>query len=380
MCSNLLFSRCQPIGLFFEKFIMSLKSSFKGFLGETVINVAMWLKLEKDVYHRLNGITLPRANGGSTQIDHIIVSVYGIFVIETKNYKGWIYGSEKQRQWTQSFPNGSKFKFQNPLRQNYLHIKTLADLLSLELSYFHSMIAFIGECELKTRDELPEHVLTSGMASYVKKKQDKLLTEDEVTSIVEQINSNRFSKSWRTNRKHKAYLKDKHSPSNKKPSGNATDKSVAQPTNKPTPELIVRETAKRATLQSKEVLQWSGQTEVVSNELPIDSLNTQQASATHVSISHNMADKVFLTPFEVVDSELSGNDFKIAECEVIKSNITNLKTTEKTLGTVVTEQIPACPKCQGEMVKRVVKKGARLGQTFYGCSQFPKCRGVVNID
>ena len=96
---------------------MSLKSSFKGFLGETVINVAMWLKLEKDVYHRLNGITLPRANGGSTQIDHIIVSVYGIFVIETKNYKGWIYGSEKQKQWTQSFPNGSKFKFQNPLRQ-----------------------------------------------------------------------------------------------------------------------------------------------------------------------------------------------------------------------------------------------------------------------
>ena len=54
---------------------MSLKSTFKGFLGETVINVAMWLKLEKDVYHRLNGITLPRANGGSTQIDHIIVSI-----------------------------------------------------------------------------------------------------------------------------------------------------------------------------------------------------------------------------------------------------------------------------------------------------------------
>ena len=94
---------------------MSLKSTFKGFLGESVINVAMWLKLEKDIYHRLNGITLPRANGGSTQIDHIIVSVYGIFVIETKNYKGWIYGSETQRQWTQSFPNGSKFKFQNPL-------------------------------------------------------------------------------------------------------------------------------------------------------------------------------------------------------------------------------------------------------------------------
>ena len=330
---------------------MSLKSTFKGFLGETVINVAMWLKLEKDVYHRLNGITLPRANGGSTQIDHVIVSVYGIFVIETKNYKGWIYGSEKQRQWTQAFPNGSKYKFQNPLRQNYLHIKTLADLLDLELSYFHSMIAFIGECELKTRDELPEHVLTSGMVSYVKKKQDKILTEDEVASIVEQINSNRFSKSWRTNREHKAYLKDKHS----NPSKN---------TDNPTPEPIAKETANRAILKSREVLQWSGQTEIESRELPIDSLNTQQTITPHASMSHDMADKVFLTPFEVVEFEPKVNEPAM------------LKVTEDAANLI---QTPTCPRCQGEMVERIAKKGARQGQSFYGCAQFPRCRGVVNI-
>jgi hypothetical protein len=353
---------------------MSLKSSFKGFLGETVINVAMWLKLEKDVYHRLNGITLPRDKGGSTQIDHIIVSVYGIFVIETKNYKGWIYGSEKQRQWTQAFPNGSKFKFQNPLHQNYLHIKTLADLLGLELSYFHSMIAFIGECELKTRDELPEHVLTSGMVSYVKKKQDKLLTEDEVKSIVEQINSNKFSKSWRTNREHKAYLKDKHNPSNKQPSGNSTDKTVAKMANKPTPAPIIKETAKRATLKSREVQRWSGQTEIESSELPIDSLDNQQTMTMH-----NIADKVFLTPFEVINPELSSNDCKITECEIIEPNVTNLKAVEQTSHTPTSDQIPTCPRCQGQMIKRVAKKGQHQGQTFFGCSQFPKCRGVVNI-
>ncbi|MEJ6069850.1 NERD domain-containing protein, partial [Psychrobacter sp. 16-Bac2893] len=214
---------------------MSLMSSFKGVLGETVINVAMWLKLEKDLYHRLNNITLPLANGGSTQIDHVIVSKYGIFVIETKNYKGWIFGNEAQRQWTQVIM-GRKYKFQNPLRQNYLHIKTLADLLALDMSYFHSMIAFIGECELKTRDELPEHVLTSGMVSYIKRKQDEILTEDEVTSIVAQIESNRFSKSVRTNREHKAYLKDKHSNPSKSSSNNSNGKSVATTTDKSTSE------------------------------------------------------------------------------------------------------------------------------------------------
>ncbi|WP_227678447.1 nuclease-related domain-containing protein [Psychrobacter vallis] len=64
---------------------MSLKSTFKGFLGETVINVAMWLKLDKDIYYRLNNVTLPLANDGSTQIDHVIISIYGIFFIETKS-------------------------------------------------------------------------------------------------------------------------------------------------------------------------------------------------------------------------------------------------------------------------------------------------------
>ncbi|WP_201511073.1 NERD domain-containing protein [Psychrobacter alimentarius] len=330
---------------------MSLKSTFKGFLGETVINVAMWLKLDKDVYHRLNNVTLPLANGGSTQIDHVIISVYGIFVIETKNYKGWIYGSEKQKQWTQVFQNGSKFKFQNPLRQNYLHIKTLADLLGLELRYFHSMIAFIGECELKTRDELPEHVLTSGMVSYVKKKQDKLLTEDEVASIVEQIESNRFSKSWRTNRQHKAYLKDKHSNPRKN-------------TDNLTPESIIKETVKRPILKSREVQRWSGQTEVESSELPTDSLNTQQTITPHTSMSHDMADKVFLTPFEVVESEPKVNE------------PATLKATDHDANLV---QIPTCPRCQGEMVERTAKKGAHQGQSFYGCTQFPKCRGVVNV-
>lgn len=342
---------------------MSFISTFKGFLGETVINVAMWLKLEKDVYHRLNNVTLPLDNGGSTQIDHVIVSVYGIFVIETKNYKGWIYGSENQRQWTQSFPNGSKFKFQNPLRQNYLHIKTLADLLDLELSYFHSMIAFIGECELKTRDELPEHVLTSGMVSYVKKKQDKLLTEDEVASIVEQIESNRFSKSWRTNRQHKAYLKDKYnnpSESTSKPSSSHSNgQSVAKITNRSIPKPVVKETAKRATLKSREVSRWSGQTEIESNELLIDSLNTQQTI-----IPHDMSDKVFLTPFEIVEFEPP----------VIEPAI--LEATDNTAKLV---QAPTCPKCRGEMIKRVAKTGARQGQPFYGCRQFPKCRGVVNV-
>ncbi|HAV48659.1 MAG TPA: DNA topoisomerase I [Psychrobacter sp.] len=318
---------------------MSLMSSFKGIVGETVINVAMWLKLEKDIYHRLNNITLPLAEGGSTQIDHVIVSRYGIFVIETKNYKGWIFGNEKQRQWTQVIM-GRKYKFQNPLRQNYLHIKTLSDLLELEMSNFHSMIAFIGECELKTRDELPEYVLTSGMASYIKKKQDKMLTDEEVKAIVEQIENNRFSKSWRTNRAHKAYLKEKHNPSNKQP-------------------------LKTTILQSREVLRWSGQTDVEAVDVPIVS------SSKVLPISQlNNDNSVFITPFEVLESETKIEKSATREPSII----------EPVEASIISDNTPACPKCNGEMVKRVAKKGQQQDQTFFGCSQFPKCRGMVNVD
>ena len=49
----------------------------------------------------------------------MFVSVFGVFVVETKNMGGWIFGSERNREWTQVFPNAEKYKFQNPLRQNY---------------------------------------------------------------------------------------------------------------------------------------------------------------------------------------------------------------------------------------------------------------------
>jgi restriction system protein len=68
--------------------------------GEFLVNTAARLFLPKDEYHLIKNVTLP-TDDGTTQIDHIIVSRYGVFVIETKNMKGWIFGSANQRTWTQ---------------------------------------------------------------------------------------------------------------------------------------------------------------------------------------------------------------------------------------------------------------------------------------
>jgi len=74
---------------------------FKGWLGEANVNRGL-SRLDPSQYHLFHDLYLPRPDGkGTTQIDHIVVSPFDVFVIETKNYKGWILGDEKQRQWTQ---------------------------------------------------------------------------------------------------------------------------------------------------------------------------------------------------------------------------------------------------------------------------------------
>jgi len=80
-------------------------------------------------YKSLNNLVLPsKGNTNVTQIDHVIISNYGIFVVETKAYKGWIFGNANQEYWTQVIFRYKK-RFYSPLRQNFAHIKAIVDLL-----------------------------------------------------------------------------------------------------------------------------------------------------------------------------------------------------------------------------------------------------------
>ncbi|MDR0516909.1 MAG: NERD domain-containing protein, partial [Fibromonadaceae bacterium] len=72
---------------------------FKGKLGEFFVSAMFKIRLPKEQYEIIHNVTLPTENG-TTQIDHIVFSIFGIFVVETKNMKGWIFGDEKQKLWT----------------------------------------------------------------------------------------------------------------------------------------------------------------------------------------------------------------------------------------------------------------------------------------
>lgn len=122
----------------------------KGLYGEYLV----WRSLqgmEQQGGKFLFNVYLPRDHGRTTEIDVLLICPQGLFVFESKNYSGWIFGSENSRYWTQSLPSGRrsvKNRFLNPVHQNKLHIRCLQELIGKELPV-HSIIVFSDRCELK---------------------------------------------------------------------------------------------------------------------------------------------------------------------------------------------------------------------------------------
>ncbi len=104
--------------------------------------------------HILQNLYIPIGNGKTTEIDLIMIHKKGIFVFESKNYSGWIFGSLEQKYWTQCLPNKQKYRFYNPIMQNRTHINALSRITGMKKNNFYSMIIFSKRCELK---KVPEN-------------------------------------------------------------------------------------------------------------------------------------------------------------------------------------------------------------------------------
>jgi restriction system protein len=149
-------------------------------------------------------VTLPTEDG-TTQIDHIIVSRYGVFVIETKNMKGWIFGSAQQKTWTQKIYRHTN-TFQNPLHQNYKHTQTLQSALALDPDKLFSLIVFVGDSEFKT--PMPDNVVSIGSyVRFIKSKTQLILSDNEVQAICHKIASGQLKPSIKTHREHVKHVK-----------------------------------------------------------------------------------------------------------------------------------------------------------------------------
>ena len=114
------------------------------------------------------------SHGKATEIDLIMIHEKGLFVFESKNYSGWIFGDEEQLNWTQCLENGIKNKFYNPIRQNRTHIRALADYLGKPVSEFVSYIIFSERCELKKVPEDTAEVIIVRRPNMLRKLRNTL--------------------------------------------------------------------------------------------------------------------------------------------------------------------------------------------------------------
>ena len=185
----------------------AFKPILKGKMGEFAVSAHVKLYLDKDHYILLNDCTLPDEQNQTTQIDHILLSPFGVFVIETKNYKGWIFGGERQKTWTQKIYKKS-FKFQNPLHQNYKHQKVLEAVLAdiVDPALIHSVVVFMPDCEFKT--QMPSNVFRgAAWTDYIKSFADPVIPPMKLKRIQLRIEKEVLEKSWKTNRQHVENLK-----------------------------------------------------------------------------------------------------------------------------------------------------------------------------
>jgi superfamily II DNA helicase RecQ len=106
----------------------------------------------------LTNVYLPKGNGDTTEIDLIYIHETGIYVLESKNYSGWIFGDEKSKYWMQTLKNGQKQKFYNPIWQNNTHIKYLMKVLKVDESFIKSIIVFSERCTIKKMEVNSENI------------------------------------------------------------------------------------------------------------------------------------------------------------------------------------------------------------------------------
>ncbi len=158
----------------------------KGFWGEK--SVASFLsRLGSKKYMIINNLMV-NFGGNTTQIDHLVISNFGIFVIETKNYGGKIYGSEFSDYWMQSIYK-FKLKFYNPIRQNYWHVQVFKDLLKEypNMLYF-PIVVFTRRSNLKVKTNT-DVAYNVELEDTIKKYQTEIISDDIRDKIYKYLNT-----------------------------------------------------------------------------------------------------------------------------------------------------------------------------------------------
>jgi hypothetical protein len=181
----------------------------KGFLGERAVRHGLGSTLDPAVYRSLHDLLIHTGTGTTTQLDHVILSPFGIFVIETKNFSGWIFGTARDRYWTVSYRGRRNHRMLNPILQNAGHIKAVESVLSLppDSGFCHNIVFLVGDAQLKTGPIAG--VFHRGIADYIRSFKECVFDSDEVVEIERRLQAASLSGDRQARAAHIAHVKSR---------------------------------------------------------------------------------------------------------------------------------------------------------------------------
>lgn len=287
----------------------------------------------------LFNLYLPKDDGETTEIDVIMIHGSGVYVFESKNYSGWIFGSEYQKSWTQTLPgrrgHAHREYFMNPIVQNKLHLKWLEKALADDSLTIHSYIVFGSDCKLKnvTLKDGDHHVL----------RVDDLLDEVRVNAhdeghvlsddLIDAVYSRLIGYCMVDESVKKAHIENIQRKKNE-----PREKESDVPENSSTQSFDDSQKTAETNEQS------TADTEADVNPDKVDEARTEAAADSHTEQQAEIqADK----PQERDEHTESGERL--------------------------------CPLCGSKLVIRRASRGENKGHVFWGCSAFPKCRYTEKI-
>jgi len=188
------------------------KPSYRGWWGEYKVNFMLKLCLSGEYHIFTNALYRGKDKGDTTQIDHIVVSRYGLFAIETKTLKGVIHTDPNDPdKWIQHVGKRA-YMLDNPLKQNYAHIKALQRVSGVHTQKIHGYAAMAGSAVFK--EQMPEGVYGIwGLIRKIQSHNTPLLTRRAVVDICHQIRRRRIKGGYWASRHHVTRQKAKKSSS-----------------------------------------------------------------------------------------------------------------------------------------------------------------------
>lgn len=190
-------------------------AKMKGRKGESLVESTL-RRLPASDYKVIHNIMLK--NGSNlTQIDHIIISIYGIFVIETKHYQGFISGSDNRENWCQSFGK-KRYLFRNPIKQNIAHVLAIKNNLKINQKLIIPIVVFTGKCKLNIHSK--NHVVhLPELYSIIMNYRKSVLSPEEVIKLTTQLSDLNID-SVTTRKEHIKQINEKRNHTTKKHQSN----------------------------------------------------------------------------------------------------------------------------------------------------------------